>query len=216
MDQQQVFISYTHDSAQHKDQVLKLADRLCSEGVDCYIDQYETSPPEGWARWMVNQIESSGFVLVVCTETYERRFNGHEEAGKGLGGQWEGAVVTQNLYDDAAQNTKFIPIVFSSEDARYIPRILRSATYYRVDTTDGYDDLYRRLTDQRRVVKPPIGERRVLSPLNEVAVPHTNSGREKPLPVPQTKRETMAIVDSAAAVILASYSGFSRNFGAHR
>lgn len=70
-----VFISYSHDSPEHKDRVLHLSDRLRADGIDCNIDQYETSPPEGWPRWMVNQIEEADFVLVVCTETYERRFN---------------------------------------------------------------------------------------------------------------------------------------------
>ena len=36
-----VFISYSHDSQEHKDRVLSLADRLRSDGIDCNIDQYE-------------------------------------------------------------------------------------------------------------------------------------------------------------------------------
>ncbi len=43
---------------------------------------------------MVNQIEDAAFVLVVCTENYERRFRGKEESGKGLGAQWEVAIIT--------------------------------------------------------------------------------------------------------------------------
>jgi hypothetical protein len=42
-----VFISYTHDSPEHKDRILALSDRLRQEGVDCSIDQYEQSPEEG-------------------------------------------------------------------------------------------------------------------------------------------------------------------------
>lgn len=38
-----VFISYSHDSPEHKDRVLALSDRLRADGVDCYIDQYEQS-----------------------------------------------------------------------------------------------------------------------------------------------------------------------------
>lgn len=161
-----VFISYTHDSQEHKKRVLQLADKLRAEGIDCHLDQYEDSPPEGWARWMVNQVKQASFVLTVCTENYERRFEGHEIANKGLGAQWEGAVITQDLYDNAAHNTKFIPILFSNEDSRFIPTILKSATYYRVDSDEGYEDLYRRLTDQRRVVKPSLGEKRVLPAVN--------------------------------------------------
>ena len=76
-----VFISYTHDSPEHVDRVLELADRLRAGGVDAHVDQYETSPPEGWPRWTVRQIEEADYVLTVFTETYQRRFKGEEESG---------------------------------------------------------------------------------------------------------------------------------------
>lgn len=47
-----------------------LSQRLRSEGVDCHVDQYEMSPPEGWPQWIIRQIERADFVLVVSTETY--------------------------------------------------------------------------------------------------------------------------------------------------
>jgi hypothetical protein len=160
-----VFISYSHDSREHMDQVLDLSDRLRTNGIDCHIDQYEESPPEGWPRWMVNQIEEANFVLVVCTENYERRFKGKEETGKGLGMKWEGAVLTQELYDAEARNTNFIPVLFSSQDSAYIPIVLRSATYYEPNTKEGYDALYRCLTNQPRVQKPDLGKLRPMPPL---------------------------------------------------
>ena len=33
---------------------------------------------------MINRIEDTEFVLLVCTENYERRFRCKKEAGKGL------------------------------------------------------------------------------------------------------------------------------------
>jgi tetratricopeptide (TPR) repeat protein len=152
-----IFISYTHDSPEHVDRVLSLADRLLQNGVDAHLDQYETSPPEGWPRWMNRQIEEADYVLVVCTEVYQRRFKGAEEAGKGLGAQWEGAIITQELYDAAANNKKFIPVLFASEDSNKIPRILRGAQYYDLSSEEGYTELYRRLTNQPRVSKPELG-----------------------------------------------------------
>src|SRR5919112_251698 len=119
-----VFISYTHDSPEHMDRVLDLANRLRAEGVDCHLDQYETSPPEGWPRWTNRQLEAADYVLVVCTETYQRRFDGKEETGKGLGAQWEGAIITQELYDAAGNNNKFIPVLLSPEDSHNLPQVL--------------------------------------------------------------------------------------------
>ena len=92
-----VFISYTHDSPEHKDAILALSERLRQEGVDCVIDQYEQAPAEGWPSWCERQVEQANFVLVACTETYRRRFEKEEVPGKGLGGTWEGHIITQEL-----------------------------------------------------------------------------------------------------------------------
>ena len=73
-----VFISYSHDSAEHLDRIWDLCERLRKDGIDCRIDQHEFSPPEGWPRWCRNQVQESQFVLVVCTKTYERRYEGKE------------------------------------------------------------------------------------------------------------------------------------------
>ena len=56
---QRVFISYSHDSPEHIRAVLELSNQLREEGVDCALDQYETSPPEGWPRWMEKKIRES-------------------------------------------------------------------------------------------------------------------------------------------------------------
>src|SRR5208337_4366821 len=47
-----------------------------------------------------------------------------------------------------AKNDKFIPLIFSAGDAKYIPDELIEATYYNPSATDGYDKLFRRLTTQ--------------------------------------------------------------------
>jgi len=162
-----VFISYSHDSAEHIHCVLELSNRLRSEGVDAVLDQYEESPPEGWPRWMDLQIRKATFVLLVCTETYFRRVMGQEVERSGLGVRWEGNLVYQHFYNDGALNQRFIPVVFAQDDTHYIPTPFQGTTHYRVDTPDGYERLYMRLTGQKRVEKPPLGDRRSL-PKREV------------------------------------------------
>jgi len=159
-----VFISYSHDSQEHKERVLALAGRLREDGIDSNIDQYEDSPPEGWQRWMLNQVEAADYALVVCTQQYDRRFRGQEETGKGKGVTWEGGVIIQELYDAQGKNSKFIPVTFTPEDAESIPSPLLSATFYRLDTADGYELLYRRLTSQPRTRKPILRKLRTLPP----------------------------------------------------
>jgi formylglycine-generating enzyme required for sulfatase activity len=159
-----VFISYSHDSAEHRRRALELSNRLREDGVDCHIDQYEVSPPEGWPRWMERRIQEADFVLIVCTEVYARRFAGTAPAGEGLGAKFEGAVITQTLYDAEMRNVKFIPLAFSAADADHCPKALRGATYYRVDEALGYENLYRHVTNQPAVIKPVLGTRRELPP----------------------------------------------------
>jgi hypothetical protein len=153
-----VFISYSHDSPEHKDRVLALADRLRRDGVNCEIDQYEPSPPEGWPRWMARQIKAADFVLVICTEQYGKRFCGEDGQGHGKGAKWEGSIITQALYDNEGSNAKFVPIAFSGSDLKYIPDVIHGTTHYVCDGDDHYIELYRRLTNQRGIARPSLGK----------------------------------------------------------
>ncbi len=155
-----VFISYSHDSAAHKDRILALSNQLRAKGIDCYIDQYEQSPSIGWPQWCENQVAESAFVLVACTPTYIRRFKKEEQPGQGQGAVWEGHVISQELYNSQGRNTKFIPVIFSSNDRQHIPLVLQSATCY--DVVTAHDALYRRLTNQHDTPAPPLGNTEVL------------------------------------------------------
>ncbi|GEM_PF-2688246 len=153
-----VFISYSHDSPEHADKVLAFSNRLRKEGVDCILDQYEESPPEGWPRWMDKHIRDGEFVLMICTETYYKRVMGEEEPGKGLGVRWEGNLIYQHIYNTGTHNTRFIPVLFENGKTEHIATPLQNATRYWVDTEEGYKQLYRRLTGQLRVERPELGE----------------------------------------------------------
>src|SRR5581483_9735479 len=133
------FISHSHDSQAHKDFVLRLASDLRRDGVDCELDQYVEAPKEGWARWAINEISQAKFVLVVCTPIYSERFRGGGSLGTGRGAKWEGAVITQEIYDADSNNEKFIPVAMSRSDLDSIPAVLRSTTHYVLDTPTGYE-----------------------------------------------------------------------------
>ena len=92
-----VFISYSHDSPVHEAKVLALANRLRADGIDAVLDQYESFPAEAWEMWGQRRIQAARFVLVVCTGTYRRRFDGEEESGKGLGATPEAGFIRQLL-----------------------------------------------------------------------------------------------------------------------
>ncbi|MGC2112663.1 MAG: tetratricopeptide repeat protein [Candidatus Korobacteraceae bacterium] len=181
-----VFISYSHDSQEHMDAVWELSERLRGDGVDCRIDQHEESPAEGWPRWCRNQVQEAQFVLVACTETYKRRYEGKEAAGVGRGGQWEGFVITEELYEAEGKNEKFIPIVFSPTDKPHIPMELRAFTYYEPAGDGGYQKLFRRITGQPEKIPSPVAAGvRVAPPVGV----HPKAGLET-TPVPALERKS--------------------------
>jgi hypothetical protein len=92
----------------------------------------------------------------VCTETYERRFEGKAEARTGLGSNAEGSLITLELYRAESKNRKFIPVVFSDKDVEYVPIELSGAQYYNLNTETGYENLYRHLTNQPSRVASPV------------------------------------------------------------
>ncbi len=181
-----IFISYSHDSDEHRERVLGLSERLRADGIETILDRYveRGSPPEGWPRWMLNGLEKATHVLCVCTETYYRRFRGREVPGKGKGVDWEGALMTQSLYDDRSVSTKCIPVLFARTDEPYVPEPLRAQTFYVVDSDASYEALYDALLNQSGVVPRPVGTpkrkpRATGQPLSFPSVPPAAEAKNK-------------------------------------
>jgi hypothetical protein len=150
-----VFLSYSHDSALHAARVLELAQRLRAEGIDCWIDQFEQGPAEGFPRWMTQQINRADVVLIVCTPTYRRRFDGLEAQGEGLGVTFEGYLILQELYDASMRQRKFIPIVLPQSTREDIPQALRGTESF--DIPGSYDLLVEQIFGVGDVAPHPLG-----------------------------------------------------------
>lgn len=162
-----VFISYSHDSPEHLERVRALCERLRGDGIDALIDQYlaTAGPPQGWPRWMDEQLRLADLVVLVCTSTYRARVEGRDEPGRGHGVLWEGSLVYQLLYNAGTRNERFVPVLLGNSGPDDIPLPLQGGAFFRADDPSGYEDLYRRLTGQPRVVAAPLGQRRTLPPL---------------------------------------------------
>ena len=149
-----VFISYSHDDDSHRDFVLGLANRLRSEGIESWIDQYVPGfPPQGWRRWMENEIEEADFVLLVCTPLYLKRFKGEDTEG-GRGVNFESVVISQLLYDSFQNNNKFLPVLPEGGHFEHVPIALRGH-FFQLE--HDYPNLYGVLTAQPAVIPPPVG-----------------------------------------------------------
>lgn len=153
-----VFISYSHDSDEHRENMLNLAQVLRKEGLDAWIDQFEeTTPPLSWPQWMYDEIDKAKFVLVVITETYARRFMNRETPRRGLGVRWEGAIITSGLYHATDDEVKFIPVVVDASDSIYIPPPLSLTTRYNVGSIGDRElwPLLRHLLSKPTVIPVP-------------------------------------------------------------
>ena len=158
-----VFISYANrpNSQENKD-VLSLASRLRGDGIDCELDQYVNgTPAHGWIHWMEQHLTNADFILVVWSKDYLARYNFESEPSEGLGVKWESQTIRGVVYH-ADHDSKLIPVLFNKTDKAFIPPRYVGSAHYDVSATDGYERLYRHLTNQPQVKKPPIGELRIL------------------------------------------------------
>jgi hypothetical protein len=151
-----VFISYSHDSDDHRQRVLELAIKLRNDGCKVRFDQFE-SAPKGWTRWMQECLDpaNTDYVLIVCTDGYLRRLEGKETPGAGLGVQWEGRLIYSRLYEGGDQAGRYLPILLDPANRANIPRPLFDHNRFEIGTFDitdpGYRKLYRYITDQPEV-----------------------------------------------------------------
>jgi hypothetical protein len=152
-----IFISYTHEQSAHDERVRSLAVRLHEEGFDIEIDVFRQDQAETWELWMRKAVGRSDYVLVICTKLYRERFEHQKGDGKGLGAKWEGALISQALYEAESLNRKFIPVVFTASDLDHRPDVLRGATYYVLDSAANFLTLLRYLLGRPEFVLGPRG-----------------------------------------------------------
>jgi hypothetical protein len=151
-----VFVSYAHESDATRKQVTELVADLRSHGVDAHFDRdVNGTPSEGWPAWMERQLAQADFVLVICSPAYLRRYNDREAPGIGKGAIWEGAIIRQQMYESAGNNTKFAAVLFDREHEAHKPAPLRPHTHYIYPAAR--IDLLRWLTRQASYTPPPLG-----------------------------------------------------------
>ncbi|MBI4783823.1 MAG: toll/interleukin-1 receptor domain-containing protein [Oscillatoriophycideae cyanobacterium NC_groundwater_1537_Pr4_S-0.65um_50_18] len=204
-----VFISYSWDSEEHKNNVLAVANTLRKPwGIETDIDQYVRAKPpytprDGWDLWMEKRIEWADFVLIVCTETYRRRFRGDEESGQGRGATWEGTIIRQSLYNNLSRDTKFIPVVFSQQDVAHIPLILNSHDRYILDNEESLKTLVYRLRGKAIVAVPEVAPGDLPPPSKSVFWDTQKPSIEPPpVSLDLTQIETSGIAQTEAGEIL--------------
>jgi hypothetical protein len=157
-----VFISYAHDSADHKHAVLMLAELLTRNGIDVILDQWADLVRKDWGSWALGHITSIDFVIIVASPDYQRVGDGLIATTNNPGAQSEAVVIRDQLHHDRPTWTrKLLPVVLPGHSIDEISTFLQpfSADHYIISelTDAGIDDLLRTLTGQPSRVRPPLG-----------------------------------------------------------
>ncbi len=161
METHKVFISYSHDSPEHKQWVSELAVKLRHNGIDTTLDQWDLRLGDDIARFMERGIVDADRILVVGTDNYVGKAN----AGEG-GVGYERMIITKKIVEDQ-ENNKFIPIVRQTLLEDKTPKFLQGRVY--VDFTDDsqFDTKFEELLHERLLVPS----------LQRPSVPHIESLR---------------------------------------
>ncbi|MCD4730766.1 MAG: toll/interleukin-1 receptor domain-containing protein [Bacteroidales bacterium] len=150
-----VFISYSHDSAEHKQWVLEFATTLRNRGVDAILDQWDLKPGDDLPEFMEQNLEDADYAVMVCTERYVKKAN----AGKG-GVGYEKMIMTSSSLNKISDN-KVIPIIRENCNPK-VPTFLKTKLY--IDFTKdeeiefALDELVRVLLNAPIFKKPEIGK----------------------------------------------------------
>jgi TIR domain len=150
-----LFISYSHDSEQHKDWVLTLATRLMGNGVDVILDQWDLTLGADLPQFMEHGLTGAKRVLAICTDAYVQKSN---DGRGGVG--YEKMILTAQLMQNITSD-RIIPVVRSGTQVPPVPTFLSSRVY--IDFRDNlsfearYGELIRDIHGQQIKPRPAIG-----------------------------------------------------------
>lgn len=149
-----VFISYSHDSSDHKKWVSEFASKLMAKGVNVILDQWDLVLGDDVPKFMEQAVTSAARVLMICTDTYVRK----ADDGKG-GVGYEAMVVTGELVNGLG-TAKFIPVIRQDGGAK-LPKCVGTRFYVNLSEEPRFEEeferLLRELHDAPKLKKPALG-----------------------------------------------------------
>jgi len=150
------FISYSHDSDEHKQWVLKLGSDLRTMGVDVVLDQWDLVPGQDVSMFMQRGITEADCVVLVCSAPYVSKSEG------GTGGVgYERLIVTGEVVQ-SIDTIKFVPILRGSSATKKLPAFLGPRLYIDFEDDAEYTlrlvELARRIHGAPAISKPPLGQ----------------------------------------------------------
>lgn len=154
MEPPKVFISYSHDSASHKQWVLEFSTILRHRGVDAILDQWELKPGDDLPEFMEKNLSESDWAIMVCTKNYV------EKANDGKGGVgYEKMIMTASSLSKIS-NSMVIPVIREKGEP-ITPTFLTTKIYIDFSKDSDFefsmDNLLRTILKEPLYKKPTIG-----------------------------------------------------------
>ena len=151
-----VFVSYSHDSEEHRTWVRDFSSALRDVGVDVILDQWEIGPGDDVPKFMEQSVRRAVRVIMICTDQYVRK----ADDGRG-GAGYEAMVVTGEVVADLGTR-KFIPIVRQEPGGNPKLPACISTRYYVDFSQDNefsgqLEELAMAIHEAPRFEKPKIG-----------------------------------------------------------
>lgn len=167
------FVSYSWDTAEHRQWVLDLATRLRGDGVETILDQWHLIPGDQLPAFMEKAVRESDHVLIVCTPRYKERSD-RREGGVG----YEGDIITGEVFTTRNER-KFIPILRLGEWTDSAPTWLTGKYYIGLRGAPYNENQYRDLVTTllgTRPIAPPV---RVRSGIADASVPTASPSKSE-------------------------------------
>lgn len=151
-----VFISYSHDSDEHRQWVYQLACRLVENGIETILDQWDVQLGSNLVAFMEGGLSNADRVLVICTDSYNKKSN------EGIGGVgYEKCILTAELFLNQG-STKFVPCIRSVSGQAKTPVCLGGRTYIDFSDDTNFDLNLKHLIHELYSIplrpKPPLGK----------------------------------------------------------
>ncbi len=149
-----VFISYSHDSQDHKKWVLELAQRLRNSGVDAILDQFRVGLGDDLGGFMEKSVAESDRIIMVCTDNYVSKAN------SGLGGVGYEKMIITAEYMKSIDNNKVIPLI-RQNGTHNVPTFLQTRLHINFSRDDEYELQFDNLL--REIHKAPLFKNHLLA-----------------------------------------------------
>ena len=163
------FISYSHDSADHKKWVRDLATRMRRSGIDVSLDQWDLHAGEDLAVFMEKNLRESEFIIMVCTENYVHK------AEEGTGGVGYEKMIITSEYLSRIESSKVIPII-KQTISKKLPQFLKTKLYIDFSNSESDDFAFEELV--RTLLKVPLFEKPEIGKPSFIDEPLSNSNKQ--------------------------------------